>query len=326
MNHRKIAELAHVSTSTVSKALSGSREISEDVAAQIRKIALDIGYFAEKNKRKAVNKCMKQAVIAVVCPEIVSIHYSQIVTLLKNFIEERDGRIAVYIYDFDINKLSDIVEYLYMNNRTDGIIVMSSEVLPKISSLPTVYFGISDSGCLYDTVGVNNQKVMDDIIDYLASLGHTEIGFIGETNTFSKQQFFENSMKKACLTVCTDYIYNIQKRFEGIGTDAAQKIIASVKRPTAFVAAYDEIAISLIHDLEKRGIYVPRDISVVGMNDIPLAPYIQASLTTVKFFYDEQASLAVDILYDKIFGENNSVQQLVVNHELVVRESTAQPK
>ena len=53
MNHKKIAELAHVSISTVSKALSGSNDISSELAEKIRQIALETGYFAEKNKRKA---------------------------------------------------------------------------------------------------------------------------------------------------------------------------------------------------------------------------------------------------------------------------------
>ena len=92
MNHRKIAELAHVSTSTVSKALSGSREVSDDVAEMIRRIALETGYFTQKNKRKAENKRRKEANISIVCPEIISIHYSRIVTLVKSFVEERGGR------------------------------------------------------------------------------------------------------------------------------------------------------------------------------------------------------------------------------------------
>ena len=68
---------------------------------------------------------------------------------------------------------------------------------------------------------------------------------------------------------------------------------------------------------------MPEDISVVGLNDIPLAPYTRTSLTTVRFNYDEQAALAVDILYDKIYSENDSTEHLTVKHELIIRDSVA---
>lgn len=326
MNHRKIAELAHVSTSTVSKALSGSKEISDEVAEHIRQIALETGYFSEKNKRKIQYKRNKQAQIAVLCPEIVSIHYSKIVTLIKSFVEERGGRVAVYIFDFDLKKRNEIIEYLSMDNTTDGIIIFSSYSSGKDLGVPIVCFDVNDSHANYDSIGTNLHLCMNDCIKHLYELGHRQIGFIGETHTVSKEENFINSLREFGLDVNRDYIYNIEKRFEFIGSEAAKRIIESKNHPTAFITAYDEIAVSLIYDLEKANIRVPEDISVIGLNDIPLAPYIKSSLTTVRFFYDEQAALAVDILYDKIFGTSEKIHHLVVKHELIVRESTSKPK
>lgn len=326
MNHRKIAELAHVSTSTVSKALSGSKEISREVAEQIQQIALEMGYFAEKSKRKLNYKRKKQAQIAVICPEIISIHYSKIVTLIKSFVEERDGRIAVYIYDFDNQKKDELVELLSMDNFTDGIIVVSSVSFKKNLGIPIVCFDTVRYENSFDTIGTDINEVIYDCIKYLHSIGHRKIGFIGETYTKSKEEHFRSAMKLLELDVNESYIYNIDKRFESIGTEAAKQIISSCDRPTAFITAYDEIAVSLIYYLEQAGISIPDDISVVGMNDIPLSPYIKTSLTTVRFFYDEQAALAVDILYDKIFGISDEYHHLVVKHELVIRESTSPPK
>ena len=323
MNHRKIAELCHVSTSTVSKALSGSREVSDEVADSIRQVAIETGYFAEKNKRKAVNKRKKSATIAVVCPEIISIHYSRIVTMIKSFVEERGGRVAVYFYDFDIEKKADIIEFLSLSKETDGIIILSSSLPYKLIALPVVSFDNINHECKHDTIGVDLRAVIGDIVDYLYGIGHRRIGFVGEPNTLSKQQRFIEAIVNRNLELVPEYIYTIESRFEGIGSEAAKRIIASENRPTAIVTAYDEIAVSLIYDLEKAGIRVPEEISVFGFNDIPLAPYISSSLSTVRFFYDEQAALAVDVLYDKIFGENDDIQHLIVKHELVIRDSTA---
>lgn len=326
MNHRKIAEIAHVSTSTVSKALSGSKEISSEVAEEIKRIALEIGYFSEKNKRKLLNSRKKQAQIAVLCPEIISIHYSKIVTLIKCFVEERGGRVSVHIFDFDSDKKADLLRVLSMDTNTDGIIVFSSCDTDTEISIPVVCFDVNEASDHFDTIGTNSQAYMNDCVRHLYELGHRKIGFIGENRTISKEERFIDSMRYFGLDVNRSYIYNIDKRFEFIGSEAAKRIIASSDRPTAFITAYDEIAVSLIYDLEQAGISVPEDISVVGMNDIPLAPYIKSSLTTVRFFYDEQAALAVDLLFDKIFGNSSERHHLCVKHELVIRDSTGKPR
>jgi len=321
MNHRKIAEIAHVSTSTVSKALSGSKEISTEVAEEIKKIAIEIGYFTEKNKRNFKSKRKQQTLIAVLCPEIISIHYSKMVTLIKSFVEERGGRIAVYIHDFDSKKKAELIEAISIDNCTNGIILISS-LDNAVSSIPIVSFESLNNDSPITTIGADMNKVMYDIIHYLYTSGHRKIGFVGETLTTTKEVIFKECLSKFGIPVSDCYIYRIDKRFEDIGKEAAKGIINSNDRPTAIITAYDEIAVSLIYDLEQAGINVPEDISVVGMNDIPLAPYIKSSLTTVRFFYDEQAALAVDILYENILGISNEVQHLEIKHELVIRNST----
>lgn len=323
MNHRKIAELAHVSTSTVSKALSGSSEINAELAAEIRRIAIESGYFAERNKRKVANKRKNGENIAVVVPEIISVHYSKIVTLLKSFIDERGGMTAVYIFEFDKTTLNQLIQSLSTDNKTDGIILITSFEILKPLSVPLVCFDSCSGHKSHFSIGADMSVVIDDIVSYLKSLGHTKIGFVGELITSSKEKKFRNSLTKHGLDINENHILKIEKRFEEIGTESAKSIITCSDRPTAIVAAYDEVAVSLIYYLDKAGIKVPEDISVVGMNDIPLAPYIKPSLTTVRFDYDEQAALAVDVLYDKIYSGNDTIQHLTVDYELKIRDSVS---
>ena len=120
----------------------------------------------------------------------------------------------------------------------------------------------------------------------------------------------------------TPFTYKIEKRFEAVGVEAAKKNISQKKRPTAIIAAYDEVAHSLIYELSRNGINVPDDISVMGINNIASSSFMQKPLTTIETFSKEQYKLAVDILFDKIHNDTKSVKHIIIEHKIIERETT----
>ncbi len=326
MTHKKIAALANVSISTVSKALSGSKDISSELAEKIQRIAIETGYFKEKNKRKLYSAKDKAPVIAVFCPEIISIHYSETVSSIKNKVEELGGYPAVYIYDFDDDKLQDIAQRLILKNAADGIIVLSSTPLKIQSNIPVVYCGSPIKNAGFDIIYSDNQGILNDAVSHLKKLGHKNIGFVGESLTLSRYKAFEQALKKYELPLNPEFVYINKERFEERGFAAVKSMLLQKELPTALIAAYDEIALAIIHELSKNGIRVPDDISVVGINDIPSAAYAQVPLTTVKTFSEEKYNILIDTLFEKIYTESTAIKQFLIPHELIVRESTAPPR
>lgn len=323
MTYKKIARLANVSLSTVSKALSGSKEISEDLREKIIKIAIDEGYFAKKSKRKIEYIDDKAVIIAIVCPEIVSATYASEITAAKNEIEKRGAIVSVYVYDFDTEKLDRIIEAITVGNRADGIILFpcTSSAIKLKTSIPTV--GIHQYPSDFDTVSYDLTCAMNDVFTHLTELNHKDVAFVGETHTMTKLDAYKDALEKHGLKYSCDNVYVIDERFEKIGYVAAEKIAAAEKLPTAVICAYDEVALSLIHKLTEKGIKVPEDISVVGFNDVPSAAYSSVPLTTVRIYGKEQAERAVGLLYDKIFEKTKIIQHITIRHELVIRQSTA---
>ena len=120
--HKKIAQLAGVSLSTVSKALSGSAEISEATREKIIKIAEETGYFKKKSQRKLEYSKHRAVNIALICPEIISIHYSTTLTTIKNEIEKRGGNTFIYTSDFDPEKLKSIIKHIKNDNITQNLL------------------------------------------------------------------------------------------------------------------------------------------------------------------------------------------------------------
>ncbi len=320
MNHKRIAELANVSASTVSKALSGSTEISREVRERIRKIAIESGYFKEKNRRKREYTNNGSIFIAVLIPELLGMYYSEAATRIKSEIEARGGHISIYVYDFDKDKMNSILEAIILNGATDGVIVFSEPELSVEPNIPIVCFG-KDSSCKYDSVVNDVNSIVDNCIKYLKNSGHEEIGFVGERYTTKTNKAFVSAMEANGLKCRDEFIHLADARLENIGIEAAHKIMELTVKPTAVIGAYDVIALSLMHELDKIGIRVPDDISIMGINNISPSAYAHVPLTTVDTFSEEQYRMAVDILFDKILGGTSAVKHVLIEHKIIERAS-----
>lgn len=320
MTHKKIAELAHVSVSTVSKALSGSREISEELSQKIIKIAIENGYFEGKNKRKIEYSKRDTISIAIVCPEYVSISYAREITAFKKEIELRGGLASVYATDFDNEKMNRIIEMITVRNSADGIILYPSGELNVTPSVPTILMTDKDTD-KYDTVFNDMGEILYDMVKYLKDAGHTRIAYVGETKTELKREAYKKAMESLGLRYNAQDVYVFDARFEEIGYRAAEEMMKRGGFPTAVVCAYDEVAMAFIHKFADKNIKVPEDISVIGINDIPPSAYSQIPLTTVNTFDYEKGVAVVDLLYDKIYNSPRAVQHIKIKHKLIERKS-----
>lgn len=321
MTYKKIAQIAHVSVSTVSKALSGSKEVSEEMTQEIIRIAKEVGYFEKKGKRKIEYTKMDSITVAIICPEIISLSYADEITAIKNEIELLGGFPAVYVYDFDEKKLNRILEHITVRNCADGIVLFPNGDLVQKQPIPIVCMFSSDN-IPHDTVCCNPNIYIMDMVRYLKNLGHSDIAFVGESNTIIKSDAYKNAMIELGLPYTEENEYIINERFEEIGYQAAQQIIEKGKLPTAIICAYDEIALAIIHKFTKLGIKIPEQVSIIGINDIPMSAYAQIPLTTVRVFKEEQGAVAVNMLYDKIFGNSDIIQHISIEHRLIERQST----
>lgn len=279
-----------------------------------------MGYFEEKRKRKIEYAKSDAITIAVICPEIISLFYAGEITSIKNKIEELGGLCAVYVYDFDDKKLDRILEQITVRNSADGIILFA-EYLPMPNySIPMVCLSSSEN-IPYDTVFCNPDIYMSDMVRYLKDLGHTDIAFVGEPNTMSKLTAYRKAMNTLEIPYTTENEYIINARFEEIGHQAALQIMKKRRLPTAVICAYDEIALKMIHDFSQCGIKIPEQVSIIGINDIPMSSYAPIPLTTVRIFQEEQGALAVNLLYDKIFENSDITQHISIGHQLIERKS-----
>lgn len=328
VTYKNIAEALNVSQSTVSKALSGSHEISSSLSEKIIQKAKEMGYFSQKRKRNREYAKRFRPEIAILIPEIVSIYYSELATRMTDEITEHGGKASLYITGFDKENKSRLLSEIYDEVHFDGVIVLSSFKYSGKVKLPTIALDSDKDIPDCSHLSTNVKVGIDEAIEHLVSLGHKKIGFAGETLTKTKELFFREALKNNNIEVIEEFVFNIPSRFENIGKAVGEQIAAMKDRPTAVVTAYDEVAIGLISTLNENSIKVPEDISVIGMNDIPVAKYYSPPLTTISTRTDEKCSFVVSDIFNRIYKNNigKTVREIELNSHLVVRKSTAKAK
>jgi LacI family transcriptional regulator len=320
MTYRKIAQLAGVSLSTVSKALSGSREISEETAQRIRKIAEENG-AARQNSRKI--RTYRR--VAIVVPEIVSVHYSTYATQIAAELNKFGIDPCIYISGFDAKKYYEHLGTLAEEELMDGIILLTDTPVPQPLRVPIVQ--LTDQQLSYDTVVCDTKGGITEAVRYLKELGHSKIGFISEINTGAKLEYFRSAMDQLSLPLDEKYIFVSDKRFAEIGMDAAEYYLTLSEMPSALIAAYDEVALGAIHVFRKHGVRIPEDISIIGINDIPSAAYASIPLTTISTFTEEMVQQCVKMLLDHMKRQDkHMIQNIRVICRLVVRDTTARAR
>ena len=321
MNLNTLAKLAGVSVATVSKAFSGRDEISSETRERIFEIARQHGCYDKYNKNKFEKK-----VIAVICPELNSDYYNAYITILNEEIERQGGLMTVSVTNFSAERTQELFAYYSSYCKADGIITINpTGVLENPMLTPAVAIGTSRTHENVDTIEIDLESSIEDAIRYLKEKGHTRIGFAGEALTKGKLQSFRHAMRHAGLSVREEWIRISKDRFEKAGIEAAEGFLSIAERPTAILASYDNIAIGVIKELHRQGIRVPKDISVIGMDDIAIAPFLETSLSSIRTHTKEACRIAVELIMKKLENQYYSIrQEITISSEFIPRGSSAE--
>ena len=309
MNIRKLAKLTGYSVSTVSKAFSGKKDISEYARSVIFEKAKELGCYDKYAKDKYDKK-----IIAVLCPETQSQFYSKILSTLNVLIEEYGGTMATSLTDFSVEKARDLIKLYSGNKRVDGIIYFGTDPTLTSISLPLVAFTSLPSS-YNDTVHLDVSQGINQAVQLLKQYGHNRIAFLGESKTKIKELAFINALNKNRLVVDeTLIIEDNENRFEQAGFEGMNKLLKLKNRPTAVFSAYDNIALGAIQAIEKQGLKVPEDISVIGCDDMGIASHYKIGLSTINLNINEGCKIAVEMLFNKI---NNPFYKTIKNVNIV---------
>ncbi|MDW7658962.1 MAG: LacI family DNA-binding transcriptional regulator [Bacillota bacterium] len=327
---KDIATTAGVSISTVSKALNNSREINKETKTRIIRVARELNYnMSALHGETSVNKSQT---IGVICPEINSNYYTQLISSIGRQITKKGYSYTIAVSDFDRKKEEELLE-VFGGQNVGGIILIteSTDIHSVVSGVkdiwhtPLLLIASEDDVNDYDCIQIDDYYGVVTGVSYLIRLGHKRIAYIGDSLTEGRLRAYRDTLEKHNLTVDESLIRTAEQRFEKGGYQSMLSLLKGNLHPTAVFAAYDDMAIGAMRAITEMGHGVPEDISVIGMDDVFVSPYLSRALTTVSNPIKEMAMVSISILTRKIEDSKFTVvQNVVLKPSLIIRETTAE--
>ncbi len=330
---RDVARFARVSTASVSRALSNPEKVSDDIRQRVLEAVQATAYTVNQAARSL--RQHKARTILINLPDIRNSFFSVILDAVEREAALRGYGVLV------ANRLSGdgagrrLQDY-FLSNRADGFLLLDGSLdIAELRALTSDPISVPTVLCCEEIPNASLPIVKTDNVDaaahatrHLIELGHSRIGHIPgpPDNVLTPERLsgFTQAMADAGLPIDPEWILPGGFQLTS-GQAAAQRFLELTNRPTAVFAANDESAIGFLSTLHEHGLECPRDISIVGFDDIDIATHLTPPLTTMRQPREELGRLATKALIDLLESpeDQRAPLRIVLRSELILRSSTA---
>ena len=325
---KDVAREAGVSTATVSHVVNKTRYVSDEVRARVLAAVERCGYYPNAHARSLASG--RTHILGLVVSDISNPFFPELVKSIEAAAFERGYDLVLSNTNYDPERTSHYVRR-FIERKLTGVVIMTSELDAELigelarREVSVVFLDLGQPGVHMSNLRVNYEAGIEEAILHLVSLGHTEISFIsGPAHLRSaarRNESFRNSMRRH-LSDTRALVYRGDFKLEG-GRRAAREILDARERPTAVMAANDMMALGAMVEFQSAGLDVPRDVSVVGFDDIAFASLAEPHLTTICLPRVELGRRAVEALMTTIEHPEQPGVEINIPTYLVVRGSTA---
>ena len=344
MSIKKIAEKAGVSPATVSRVLnnpnykcsvSGLRDKIWKTAIEMNYVPneaarnLKKGVSAKQEKTWYINILMTRTDSSTTDPffaELLRVIESEIHD--KNCILSKVWYMSVFSDDRKCRRenLDRLIDGMYdeVEGKRDGLIIIgrcNKEALKKLNKKYKSVVSVNRNSTNYevDEVLCDGKKIAAAAVEYLISLGHKNIGYIGQCHSEDRYNGYLETLKKHDLDVIPEYVIET-KQTEAEGYEAMEKFFQSDDMPTGIYCANDISAIGMLKCLNKfrNRYYMP---SIISSDDIQEAQFTRPMLTTVSLPKEDMGKFALYLLLDRLKGGHSGIVRMELEGRLMIRNS-----
>lgn len=325
-----VARLAGVSPATASRALNGRPEVSSATRARVLSVAAQHAYVASPEASQLASGTKGR--VAVVVPHLSRWFFGALLEGLEARLREANLDVLLYHVPTRADR-DDFFERLPARRKVDAVVVLAFPVSEReVRRLATMGVGIIAAGgqiAAYSHVSIDDHVAARQAVEHLLSLGHRRIAMIEAVDPESPEwaqglgrtSGYHSALVEAGIAPDPELVVTVP--WGGAkAADAMARLLGLRRPPTAVYAHSDELAAGALATLRRAGVRVPQDVSVVGIDDHPIAALLD--LTTVAQPVRQQGELAGRLVVDLLSGREAPRGCSVPTH-LVVRGSTAPP-
>ena len=328
---RDVARLAGVSVQTVSVVVNDKAVVSADTRDRILAAIEELGYrplAAARSLRTGATNT-----IGLMVADITNPFFARMADAVEDHAHGAGYHVILYNTHSDPERERAYL-HIAAQRWVDGMLfVTTTDTLHGLwelqqAGIPVVAIDRIPSGYDGPSVILNNARTGAIVAEHLLDLGHERLAHIcGPLNlrlSIERLESFHDTIRSRGLEPLPYAVGDAAWSCES-GYQAMLELLDRTPTPSAVFASNDRLAIGAMRAAVERGMRVPKDISIVGVDNIELAPYQTPPLTPVRHSLTDVATLATKMLLDLIAGRGPDEYQVIFEPELMVRQSTARP-
>ena len=337
MTLKEIAQKAGVSVSTVSRVINNnnSKAASKEVQERIWQIVRETGYtpnLSAKSLQKGTSAPINTHSLACLFARTPDSPNDPFFSSLARSVEtaayQQNYLVKSSFTAFDLDKPG--ASPMLMDPSINGVAVLGRIDKAGLKTLKqyfryVAYTGLNEINAKYDQILCSGYQASITAVEHLIGLGHRHIGYIGETDNETRYNGYKDTLEKHRLPCNATYVSSVPQTSGG-GLKGALQLLERQPLITAIFCSNDVTAIGAMRAIRDRGLKIPRDISVISIDDIDTAQYLSPMLTTVHVPIEEMGQMAAKILIDRITGGHTLPMKIFLPFYLSQRESCAPPR
>jgi len=331
MNIHEIAKRARVSTATVSRTINRVPTVKPQLAKRVWKAVDELGYFPSMQARALVSG--RSRIFGLIVSEITNPFFPEIVHVFEETALQHNYEVLLTSTVHDTERMKIAVRRM-LEHRVEGVAVMTfgmeESLLDdlKLRKVPLVFVDVGPQRPHVSNIRIEYLLGIRQAVQHLAALRHERIGFItgplSLKSAVARRDAFLQSMKEIGMPLDRELVVEGNHTLEG-GEQAFGKLLALPSPPTAVLCSNDMTAMGVMRKSYAEGIVIPRDLSVIGFDNIRITQYMLPPLTTIEMSQSELARIAFRALLEDVQRKtpNPKGTEYVLQTSLVLRESTA---
>jgi len=322
-----VAERAGVSVNTASRAINNKPDINEKTKKWILKVAQELGYV--RNDTAVALRTKKTGTIGVVIADNRNPFYAEVLNGMEVAAKEKNYHIILANTQRDYQKEEEAINLL-LAKRVDGLLITpvqdrDDDIKNLIEAkIPFVIVGRDFENIELDALYNDEVKGGFLATEYLIKNGHKRIalvnGFLYKSPARSRLEGYKKALKKYGIPV-DDVLINVGDIDIKDGYKRTKQLFEKGLDFTAIFAYNDMMAFGAMQAIKEKGLRIPEDIGIVGYDDIPFSPLISPPLTTIRLKKQDLGVESIKLLLSRINGNRKKIKKIMLDVELVKRET-----